>query len=194
MVLEAEGRPLLATALADAIDQHYDALRAGIHVRKMPDLRATSAQSHLSDLLKTLAGRIPRFRWDNYLSIYLRQFKDQLRMLRLVTPKDGDRPRFQPQTESASDEFPENINFWLDDGPWVVNVDLDYIFCADASGDWIQMVSDDYIVETIRGIRKAMNDDHMAVVCLTPDGFTPGWPECLRLSKRIFEILRTSHP
>ncbi len=47
------------------IDRRYDALSAGIHVRNMPDLRATSAQSYLSDLLKTSAGRIPRFRWDN---------------------------------------------------------------------------------------------------------------------------------
>ncbi len=58
------------------------------------------------------------------------------------------------------------------------------------------MASDDYIDETYRGTRKAMDDGHVAVVpvCLTPDGFTPGWPECLRLSKRIFKILRASHP
>ncbi|MFK0278628.1 UPF0489 family protein [Ensifer sp. NPDC090286] len=158
------------------IDRHYDALRVGVHTKKMPDLRILSAVDYLADVLAAPSGQLPRFRWDNYLSIYLRQFQKQLRTLRLITHKDGDRPRFKPQFESAPDELPENIDFWLEGGPWIVNVDLDYFFCADTSGSWIQMVSDTYIDQTFRGVRKAMDNGSVAVVtvCLTPDGYTPG--------------------
>lgn len=38
------------------IDRHYDALRAGVHVRKMPDLRALSASSYLADMFTLPTG------------------------------------------------------------------------------------------------------------------------------------------
>lgn len=178
------------------IDRHYDALRVGVHVRKMADLRALSASSFLADMVTLPTGTVPRFRWDNYLSIYLRKFKNQLKELRLATHKEGDRPRFKPQIESAPDELPENIDYWLERGRWIVNIDLDYFFCADAAGDWIQMMSDAYIDEMFRGLRKAMDEGTVAVVtlCLTPSGYTPGWPECIRISRRIFRILGARHP
>ncbi|MBY5315450.1 UPF0489 family protein [Rhizobium leguminosarum] len=178
------------------IDRHYDALRAGVHVRKMPNLRTISAANYLADTFQLSSGRIPRFRWDNYLSIYLRVFRKQLRTLRLLTHRDGDRPRFNPMFESEPDELPENVDFWLERGPWIVNIDLDYFFCADAHGGWVQMMTDAYIDETFAGLKKAIDEGHVAVVtlCLTPSGYTPGWTECVRLSKRIFKILGARHP
>ncbi|MGK9261994.1 hypothetical protein KXS15_13685 [Sinorhizobium meliloti] len=58
-----------------------------------------------------------------------------------------------------------------------MNVDLDYFFCADASGGWMQMVSDTFIDEKFRGVRKATDNGSVAVVtiCLTPDGYAPSW-------------------
>ena len=178
------------------IDRHYDALQASLsdHMAIMPDLRGLPIQDYLAATID-LSPPAPLFRWDNYLSIYLERMSGQLDLLRLLTHGDGDRPKFRKIMESGCDELPQNIDYWLE-GRWIVNIDLDYFFCADAEDGFIQMFSGKYLDATFQGLRRAMDSGNVAVVtvCLTPSNFTPGWAECLRMSRRIFSILGKRHP
>jgi hypothetical protein len=182
------------------IDRHYDALGANLdlHLNSLPDLRGLSIHDYLGATV-LLHEKVPLFRWDNYLSIHLAKFGQNLRLLRCLTHEDGDKPNFKPVLESPPEDLPENLKYWLcDDGDigWIVNVDLDYFFCADASGDFIPMISTEYVDATFAALRVAMDQGAVKVitVCLTPSHFTPGWQACIDLSARIFRILHAQYP
>ncbi|MGK9261995.1 hypothetical protein KXS15_13690 [Sinorhizobium meliloti] len=97
------------------INRHYDALRVGVHTKKMPDLRTLSADDYLADLITAASGSLPRFRWDNYLSIYLAKFQKQLQRLRLVTIRTAIvRGSNLSLNLHPPDELPENMDFWLE--------------------------------------------------------------------------------
>jgi hypothetical protein len=186
------------------IDRHYDALGAnlGAHLATMPDMRGLSICDYLDakvSLSSASSDRIPLFRWDNYLSIYLATFAEQLGCLRCLTHKDGDKPVDERLLESPPHDLPANLHHWLGKGDWIVNIDLDYFFCTgpdEEADQFLPLFSDDYISNTFAELRKAMDEGLVktVTVCLTPSNFTPGWEACLALSRRIFDVLGADHP
>ena len=182
------------------IDRHYDALTANLatHVAAMPNLHGLSIHDYLNAKV-ALPDPMPLFRWDNYLSIYLATFGAQLGCFRCLTHQDGDKPVHIGLLESPPQDLPANLHYWLEDGGWIVNIDLDYFFCAGPSEDedvFVPIFSDEYIDRTFAELRRAMDDGLVktVTVCLTPSNFTPGWDACLALSRRIFDILGVKHP
>jgi hypothetical protein len=187
------------------IDRHTDCLGANLdaHLAAMPDLRGLSIEDYLNATVALSGGNVPLFRWDNYLSIHLKEFSKQVSVLRSVDHEDGDAPDHPRTIRPGADEVPPNLLYWLrnDPAPWIINVDLDYFFfeVADASSEdmvWFPMFSDAFIDVLFGEIKKAMDEGLIGVVtlCLTPTNFTAGWDKCLGLSARIFNIVGATHP
>ena len=116
------------------IDRHYDALgdRTSEWLEHLPDWKC-DIESYLAKSYKSegLSGQdIPVIRWDNYLSIHLKEFGRHLKSLHLLTHDDGDKPDFKCAFHHDIWNLPNNFSDWLkqDQGPWIVNIDLDYFF------------------------------------------------------------------
>ena len=188
------------------IDRHTDCLSASLeqHQKSMPDLRGLSITDYLDAKVQLHLDEAYLFRWDNYLSIHIAQFSDCLMGLISADHNDGDDPKFDGVQRPPSDMLPQNLLYWLGNSgpPWIVNVDLDYFFCAGSNekeldeGEWISLFSEEYIDAVFKQLRVGIDKQKIKVVtiCLTPSYFTPGWQQCLSLSKRIFEILGREHP
>lgn len=180
------------------IDRHYDALGSNLrkHVQVMPDLRGLSITDYLGARVK-LGDQFPLFRWDNYLSLYLAAICPKLQTFRCLTRHDGDKPLFEGMMEPEPQDLPQNFDYLLERGRWIVNIDLDYFFCASAADDrFTLMYSDAYLKEVFEGLRRAIDLGDVAVVtlCLTPSNFTAGWEACIKLSKKIFRAIGRRHP
>lgn len=170
----------------------------------MPDLREISIEDYLAAQVSLECGTVPLFRWDNYLSIHLAIFEKNVSILRSMDRGDGDDPRHPCTFRSRPDELPENLSCWLKtaQSPWIINIDLDYFFCSapdsnDAGEEnWLPMFSEEFIETVFGQIKKALDANLVGcvTVCLTPSNFTPGWEECLDLSRKIFKILDAVHP
>lgn len=173
------------------IDRHPDALRCGLDesLQHLPTWSA-GIDAYLSKTYRRGDLDCPVIRWDNYLSIYLREFGNSLTTFRCLTHEDGDPPSFDHPMYSALWELPENLAYWLAerDAPWIVNIDLDYFYCQFESDIRI-MVSDDYIDAVTSGLNDAMDRGTIGVLtlCLTPDSYTPGWQATEALAARILE-------
>lgn len=186
------------------IDRHTDCLGANLnaHLAEMPDLRGLSVDDYLDATVAQLGG-VPLFRWDNYLSIHLEKFGKQVSLVRSVDHGDGDAPNHRTTIRPRADEIPPNVLYWLrnEQAPWIVNIDLDYFFCAVANPlsddeEWFPMFSDAFIETLFEEIKVAIDLGLVGVVtlCLTPTNFTAGWDECLKLSSTIFKVLDAAHP
>jgi hypothetical protein len=169
------------------IDRHTDALGSQLDVwlKNLPDL-SDKISSYLDATYDIGCMSVPVIRWDNYLSIYVNQFRQSLGQLLLCTHGEGDIPKHEASRDIALWDLLENFDSALDcsSGPWIVNVDLDYFFCptdqCTEDGEdcvYTQMVSDAYIERVFELIAKGLKDERIGVVtvCLTPTNFTGGW-------------------
>jgi hypothetical protein len=187
------------------IDRHTDTLAANLdaHVQQMPSLRGLAIEDYLDAKVSIGAEPTELFRWDNYLSIHIKSVGRQLRKLISVDHQVGDHPAFDPKFRPKPDELPENFGYWLsqDQVPWIINIDLDYFFCPNSNScsnaeEWIPLFSKQYVQSVFKQIGDAVEQKRVKVItlCLTPSNFTPGWEECLCMSRELFDVLRLKHP
>jgi len=179
------------------IDRHYDALGSRIEewLRHLPAWKG-SISDYLEKSCKSevFGGQnIPVIRWDNYLSIYLKEFGAHLENLHLLTHDDGDKPDWEGAFHEEIWHLPSNFSYWLNQGevPWVVNIDLDYFFYESSREPRI-MVSDGFLDELFEAISESFEKGRIGVltVCLTPDPpFTSGWGETEKLAARLLKKL-----
>jgi len=171
------------------IDRHTDALGSQMKtwLANLPSWDV-GIDDYLSARYAGNGGTAPVFRWDNYLSIYLEVFGDNLKKLRFITHNEGDKPKYKGTLVSDLWDVPENLEYWLDKsgGPWIVNIDLDYFFCSGPDDNIIPMFSEVYFDTTFIALKRAMDKGAVAAVtlCLTPDSFTPGWAATEALASR----------
>lgn len=177
------------------IDEHYDALCSQIDEWKasLPELRDISIEDYLALEYDSELGTVPVIRWDNYLSLFLNCFPEQVGKLILATHEVGDKPLAPHAMYPRHWCLPNNIEHWLSDGNdhWLVNVDLDYFFC-DQDNQRKLMFSDDYISAVFGAIRRCREAGRIACItlCLTPDEeYTGGWPQVEELCTRACAIL-----
>ena len=138
-------------------------------------------------------------RWDNYISIYLHEFGNNINNFWCLTHDIGKKPKFKNIMSAEIWELPQNLVFWLEEKqspiktPWIVNIDLDYFYCNSENGIFM-MVSDEYIDTIADGLQIAMAKGLIDVltICLTPGpwhGLTPGWRETEALAARLLKHL-----
>ncbi|MBG6311023.1 UPF0489 family protein [Pseudomonas aeruginosa] len=177
------------------IDEHFDTLNSRMEVwrRHLPELRGLSIDQYLALTFPDGDRTFPLIQWDNYLSLFLERYRQQLRRAIFITHNIGDRPQFEGALHPRPEDVPSNLGFYLNHPERViVNVDLDYFFCDDDQDQRRLMFSDDYISAVFRSIRAHMDTGNVAclTLCLTPDeDYTGGWDQAEALCARACAIL-----
>ena len=135
--------------------------------------------------------RMPLFRWDNYLSIYLTRYGNSISSLVMYTHDDGTPPKHFTQGHIWN-LLGEISCLDSSHGPWIFNLDLDYFFWHHAEQPGL-MVSDAFLTTCFEKIRKRIEDRTIAVttIALTPSRvFTGGWEPAERLVERVSQNSR----
>lgn len=178
------------------IDEHFDTLYSRIDewLEHLPELRGLTIDQYLALEYFPERSAVPLVRWDNYLSIYLERYAHQVVRSVFATHGEGDNPRVNEAMHIDSRTLPGNLLYYLRDAPerWIINVDLDYFFCNDESGNRRLMFSPDYIASVFQAIRAHQDAGKVAclTLCLTPDEeYTGGWASAEALCQIACQIL-----
>ena len=177
------------------IDEHTDTLYSRIDewLNVLPPLNNLSVEEYLSLNYPTQHGVVSIVRWDNYLSLYLERYREQVEQAIFATHGVGDKPRLKRAIFVEPQHLPGSIDCRLTDegARWIVNVDLDYFFC-DQEGRRRHMFSDEYVTSVFTSIRRCRDLGRVAclTICLTPDEeFTGGWAQAEELCAKACGIL-----
>lgn len=176
------------------IDRHYDLLCDDNIIQTI----IIDAQLNLKDLsfsaycnlLNPTLDDYKLFRWDNYILnlnlVYPNLFNEKY----FATHENDFKPKDFITYESSIIELYDNIEFWIGskkNRKWILNLDLDYFF-NDLGEDKIQIVSDEYIKEVAKEIKKSLKHIDVLTICLSPE-CCGGWGNAIRVNKIICEVL-----
>jgi hypothetical protein len=180
------------------IDRHPDTLQSRMNewLANLPRSWNISIEEYLTQtyVLEGAGHALPVFSWDNYLSIYLALFGENITSCYFATHRDGDNPNHERAMHVDVWDVPFNLNYWLGGGvsPWIVNIDLDYFFCDGENDRAQRMLADVYIDQCMDVVGQKMQDGTIAVttIALTPvERLTGGWEPSEALAARVLACL-----
>ena len=173
------------------IDQHYDCLSSQIEAwleALPPSLEKLTFEEyrHLSHLSLNGINNIPIVRFDNYLSIFLKRYSSNINTCAFATHRKGDQPRWDNKTEITDFQLVSYVSHYLNEGNWIVNVDLDYFFYKNYYDEYRRLHSDEYVEELFDNIARIYKDGRIAVItlCLSPET-CGGWKPAENLARLI---------
>ncbi|MGF1903463.1 UPF0489 family protein [Aliivibrio sifiae] len=177
------------------IDKHRDTLQSQIDewTSSCPDFEGLSIDDYLGHIYtRSMGTDIPLFRWDNYASIFLNKFEENINTCIFATHDEGDEPNFAHVQCGAMWELPTQIDYWLSgkNDKWIVNIDLDYFFSEHTNGQYINLVSDEYLLSIFSAIKVRLETKEIAclTICLSPE-CCGGWSNAELMSQKIMKIL-----
>lgn len=177
------------------IDEHYDTLYANIEAElaAMPGLKGLSIADYLTLSRSVGPQSSPLIRWDNYLSLFLERYGEQVKRSFFITHKVGDKPRHHNAKYAEPKHVPNNIDYWMNQFPdqWLINIDLDYFFC-DQGGLRKPMFSDQYVETVFAAIAKIQQAGRIRclTMCLSPDErYSGSWQQAEDLCSTACRIL-----
>lgn len=186
------------------VDRHYDTLFSHIDewVEKIPyNFNEISIQEYLSLKYKdpNFGDKIEIMRWDNYLPIFHKLYKNNIKKYYFFTHKEGS---MYDEMQSLIEENPVGGLFNLMDclfdkdisgsEKWIVNIDLDYFFQKiDDTDITIRFISDEAIEFFINKINEYNNKGSIKVItfALSPE-CCGNWDNSLKLMNFIAEKLK----
>ena len=177
------------------IDEHTDTLSSRLSewLEELPSLDGVSIDDYLAYSYDIGSGETKLIRWDNYLSLFLVRYAQQLEECVFATHGVGDKPRWTRLTNVTSEALPACLHASIDRSPrrWMVNVDLDYFF-HDRDGRRQLAFAPEYIDQVFSEIAMKLKAGRIAclTLCLTPnEEYTGGWEQAEALCTRACEIL-----
>lgn len=183
------------------IDKHTDTLRSQLPywMKLLPsDLSSISINDYLRLTYtnpNTPNYATPLFSWDNYLSIFLEKYSEQINFCAFATHGIGDKPNFRDVTTLNNEYLPEELEklFSKSDQPWLINLDLDFFFHKPDGEHYENKYSDSFAREIFFRI-KQLNDTGNAkaiTVALSPE-CCGGWRNSERMASQFCEVLDLS--
>ncbi len=158
------------------IDQHYDCLSSRIEdwLKALPQsLENLSFEEyrHLSYIPYNGLGKTPIIRFDNYLSIFLKRYSSSINQCAFATHRKGDSPGWDNKIEVCDFQLVSYVSHSLDEGNWIVNIDLDYFFYTNYDNECRRLHSDEYVEEFFDKIAAIYQAGRIAVItlCLSPE-------------------------
>ena len=173
------------------IDQHYDCLSSRIEewLEALPPnlTNLTFEEYHnLSYRSFNGLGKTPIIRFDNYLSIFLKRYSSSLNKCAFATHIKGDQPSWDNKTEVTDFQLISYVSHSLDEGNWIVNIDLDYFFYKNYEDEYKRLHSDEYVEELFNKIAAIYDAGRITVLtlCLSPET-CGGWGPAENLARRV---------
>lgn len=161
-------------------DKRYNLL----HIDAHPDMSDSALKYFKHDLWKmpieeyrnTLQSDIntPLFRWDNYIEVFLQKYPELVGLTVSATHHLGSSKELSHEIKPydlvkyAQNLFGE-VGF-VNDLPWIVNLDLDYFYSA--APEKMELFSDEYVECLSNAIQKGLANKMIAVLTISLS------PEC----------------
>ena len=165
------------------IDAHPDLSESALpHFNQ--DLWTTSLDDYRTVMQKDINS--PLFRWDNYIQVWLKKYPELVGKTFSATHKLGSNeelgeeinpyhlPKFMDRVFSGS--------HYVNDLPWIVNLDLDYFYSA-APGKLL-LFSDEYLTSLARSIELGQQNKMIDILTISVS------PECCGSWEKAEKILK----
>lgn len=180
------------------IDKHYDTSKKALDdwITKCPDLWSIKLDYYLSFTYEKNLGtniNVPLFVWDNYASIFLEKYGYLINQCIFATHKDGDdEPNFESTLQLDVWEVTDQLKNWIEGSKnkWIVNLDLDYFFYESDTDKYSLFLSDEYIEQLFRTIKKQLESGKILcfTMCLSPE-CCGSWEAAEKLCYKATNIL-----
>jgi hypothetical protein len=162
------------------LDAHYDCDPVAVSEwqEQKLDLEKLSLDEFLN--LKNKAGK-DLVLWDNYLPIFLTEYKERLKERVAATHHIGLKGDFTTELETY-DLLKPLDDLLLFSRPWIINIDLDYFFPRHDKST--TLFHPDYIRKFFKLVKLNYDEGRIAVltVCLSPE-CCGGWKEAESVHK-----------
>ena len=177
------------------IDRHYDLLHFPNTVQTQiidagVDLSSLNLDQYLA-LRQPMHGTIDAalFRWDNYIGNLNLVYPNFFSAKYFATHNDGTALPGFIDNEYEIKDLTNNIDYWMSqrENKWILNLDIDYFFANSDNGKY-QMLTDQYIIELCRNIRRARKYIAVITICLSPE-CCGGWDISIEKAKLICDVL-----
>lgn len=181
------------------IDRHYDLLN------NLSDDFLIQNHDNLESLafdyfIQSIGTK--KIRYDNYIDAFKRSKPNCLEVAYYATHKNGIDWRDTSMKDISDDakdvdiwDLPTNVNYWMSDNVrWILNIDIDFFFQDMGGSDSIyQFLTDKYIVNLCRNIRKVLPLIEVITIALSPE-FCGGWSNSYKILKKMSEELDFNLP
>jgi hypothetical protein len=181
------------------IDRHYDLLHSQIDkwVDEIKNQDLDIQKIKIVDLLN-IKYKVREskefqqiFRFDNYITIFLKLYPEIIKESKFATHDDGTKPSWFSFYNIDIYDLPKNINYWITefDQKTILNIDIDYFFIdKDGNNNHFQFLTDGYILNICKEIKKSYNKIDVITIALSPE-FCSGWKNSLSILKIITNFL-----
>lgn len=179
-----------------------------LHIDAHPDMNDSALkdfqhdlwQMSLEDYRSLLQAEIntPLFRWDNYLEVFLKNYPECLGLTQSVTHHLGSSKTLGQDVRPF--DLVKHLNElfsgkkYINDLPWIVNLDLDYFFSAQP--EKLQLFSDDVLESVAKSLRLGLESKAISVltIALSPE-CCGSWKKSEAMLSKMFGInLGPHHP
>lgn len=137
---------------------------------------------------------MPLFRWDNYIEVFLRKYPAQVGHTISATHHVGS---LKAMTEDVKPfDLAKRLNEifsgekFVNDLPWIVNLDLDYFFSA--APEKLELFSEDYLRSLVESIKLGLDSQMIEVltISLSPEccGSWAKAESCLAKFAKVFPV------
>jgi len=166
------------------IDRHNDTLYANMTswLQDAPRLDGLTLEEYLA--LEQKVDNYPLIRYDNYLSIFLERYKNNLDTCWFFTHGEGDKPQWNKLQTPPSKSLLGSLDYWIENSinKSIINIDIDFFLCDDKNDNKVQMFTDGYIRNLGMILKKQLAAGKIAVItiALSPE-WAGGWDKARRL-------------
>ena len=134
----------------------------------------------------------PLFRWDNYIEIFLQKYPENVGHTISATHHLGSTKDLKEVVKPIDlvrrldDLFSERI--YLNDLPWIVNLDIDYFFSSQPQK--LALFSEEYVEAVALSIKRGLDNGMIKVltIALSPE-CCGGWEKAEGMLKRFQQTL-----
>lgn len=180
------------------IDRHNDTLQSQLEtwLELLPAGIPATIEDYLG-LTQDIGFGIdpPVFRWDNYLSIYLALAGEKVGAAYFATHREGDDPNHHNVSQIEPDNLAQRLRSLVVDeaNPLILNLDLDYFFGLDETGEKaVRILDDEYFDEVASAIALLDRAGKLSVITVAltaTEDLTDGWGPAEELAQRFCSIL-----
>ncbi len=138
----------------------------------------------------------PLFRWDNYIQVFLQKYPELVGVTVSATHQVGSSQKLSEEVKAFDlVKFSHSVfseEKYINDLPWIVNLDLDYFFSAQP--EKMQLFSDEFVESIAKSLWQGLDSGMIKVltIALSPE-CCGSWEKAEKMLKK-FSMVEWHHP